>query len=123
MTFFSKVHWITITQHPHIYEILASNLFFEVYFFQNFYQSPPYLQDNHEDISDLNSHIHKMGHNGKQGGNPELYAAAWFYGVNVTIFSQEYTNNNGMLVINADEHQETIDTARVMWTISFHGNC
>ena len=43
------------------------------------------------------------------GGNPELYAAAWFYGVNITIFSQEYTNTDGMLIINADGHQGDID--------------
>ncbi len=27
-----------------------------------------------------------------------------------------------MLVVNANGHQEAINTARVMWTISFHGN-
>ncbi len=79
------------------------------------------LQDTHEDISDLDSYIHKMGQNGKWGGNPELYATAWCYGVNIMIFSQEYTNTNEMLVINADGHQEAINTACVMWTISFHG--
>ena len=80
------------------------------------------LQDNHEDISDLNSYIYKMGQNGKWGGNPELYAAAWFYGVNIPIFSQECINTNGMLIINADGHQGAIDSARAMWTISFHGS-
>jgi hypothetical protein len=44
------------------------------------------------------------------------------YGVNITIYSQEYTNTNGMLVINADGHQGVIDTGRAMWTISYHGN-
>jgi hypothetical protein len=72
------------------------------------------LQDNHEDISDLDSYIQKMVQNGEWGGNPELYAAAWLYGVNITIYSQEYTNTNGMLVINADGHQGVIDTGRTM---------
>ena len=43
--FFSKVHWMTITQHPHIYEILASNFIFWYIFFQLFYQFPPYQGD------------------------------------------------------------------------------
>ena len=63
-----------------------------------------------------------MGQNGKWGGNPELYAAFWFYGVNITIYSLEYVNNNWMLIINADGHQGAIDSAHVMWTISFHGS-
>jgi hypothetical protein len=80
------------------------------------------LQDNHEDISDLDSYIQKMVQKGEWGGNPELYAAAWLYGINITIYSQEYTNTNGMLVINADGHQGVLDMARAMWTISYHGN-
>ncbi len=63
-----------------------------------------------------------MVQNGEWGGNPEVYAAVWLYGVNITIYSQEYTNTNGMLVINADGHQGAIDTVRAMWTISYHGN-
>jgi hypothetical protein len=63
-----------------------------------------------------------MVQNGEWGGNPELYAAAWLYGVNITIYSQAYTNANGMLVINADGHQGVIDMGRAMWTISYHGN-
>ena len=63
-----------------------------------------------------------MMKNGEWGGNPEVYAAAWLYGVNITIYSQEYTNTNGMLVINADGQQGAIDTVRAMWTISYHGN-
>jgi hypothetical protein len=62
-----------------------------------------------------------MVQNGEWGGNPELYAAAWLYGVKIKIYSQEYTNTNGMLVINADGHQRAIDTVRAMWTISYHG--
>ncbi len=80
------------------------------------------LQDNHEDISDLDSYIQKIVQNGEWGGNPELYAAAWLYGVNITIYSQEYTNTNEMLVINADGHQGVLDTGHAMWTISYHGN-
>jgi hypothetical protein len=78
------------------------------------------LQDNHEDISDLDSYIQEMVQNREWGGNPELYAAAWLYGVDITIDSQEYTNTNGMLVINADGHQRAFDTVCPMWTILYH---
>ncbi len=63
------------------------------------------LQDDHEDISDLESYIYNMGQNGVWGGNPEVYAAAWFYGVNTTIYSQEYVNTDGILIIKADGPQ------------------
>jgi hypothetical protein len=62
-----------------------------------------------------------MVQNGEWGGNPELYAPAWLYGVNITIYSQEYTNTNGMIVINTDGHQGVLDMARAMWTILYHG--
>jgi hypothetical protein len=55
------------------------------------------LQDNHEDISDLDSYIHKIGQNGIWGSNPEVYTAAWFYGVDITIYSQDYVNTDGVL--------------------------
>ncbi len=80
------------------------------------------LQDNHEDISDPDSYIQKMVQNGEWGGNPEVYVAAWLYGVNINIYSQEYTNTNGMLVINTDGHQGAIDMVHAMWTISYHEN-
>jgi hypothetical protein len=80
------------------------------------------LQDNHKDISDLDSYIHKMGQNGIWGGNPEVYAAAWFYGVNIMIYSQEYVNTDGVLIIKTDGPQGTNDHSCVMWNISYHGN-
>ena len=75
------------------------------------------LQDNHEDITDLDRYIHKMGQHGKWGGSPELYTAAWFYGVNITIYSQEYINTNGMLIINADGHRGPVDSVSGMRTL------
>ena len=71
--FFSKVHWMTITQHPHIYVILASNLFFEISFFQHVYQFPPYLEvvgknnphshvDERYEGCDRGGHDHGGGH-------------------------------------------------------------
>jgi hypothetical protein len=80
------------------------------------------LQDDHKDISDLDSYIHKMGQNGIWGGNPEIYAAAWFYGADIMIYSQDYVNTDGVLIIKADGPQGTNDHSCVMCNISYHGN-
>ncbi len=73
------------------------------------------LQDNHKDISGLDSYIHKMGQNSIWGGNPEVYAAAWFYGMDITIYSQDYANTDGVLIIfKADGLQGTNDHSCVM---------
>ena len=62
-----------------------------------------------------------MVQHGEWGENLEVYAAAWLYGVNITIYSQEYTNTNGMLVINADGHQRDIVMVHAMWTTHIMG--
>jgi hypothetical protein len=43
------------------------------------------LRDDHKGITDLDKYIHNMGQNGTWGGHPVLYAAAWFYHVDITI--------------------------------------
>jgi hypothetical protein len=63
-----------------------------------------------------------MGQNGVWGGNPEVYAAAWFYGVDITIYSQEYVNTDGILIIKADGPQGNDDHVCVMWNMSYQGN-
>ncbi len=45
------------------------------------------LQDDHEDVSDLDGYLQKMGKNGAWEGHPEVHAAAWFYGVDITIYT------------------------------------
>jgi hypothetical protein len=47
------------------------------------------------------NYIHNMGQNGTWGGHPEVYAAAWFYDVDITIYSPECTNTVGFLVFKA----------------------
>ncbi len=80
------------------------------------------LQDGHKDISDLDIDTHKIGQNGVWGGNPEVYAAALFYCINITIYSQEYVNTDDILIIKADGPQGTNNHSCVMWNISYHGN-
>jgi len=82
------------------------------------------LQDYHENISGLDSYIHKIGQDGASGCHPEVYAAAWFYGVNISIYAQENVNTVGFLVLKGDGPKEdSCNPIPTMWTLSYHGNC
>jgi hypothetical protein len=72
------------------------------------------LGDDHEDITDLDNYIHNMGQNGTWGGHPEVYVAAWFYDVNITIYSSEYTNTGEFLVFKAGGPNGTCYTPNEM---------
>jgi hypothetical protein len=81
------------------------------------------LQDDHEDISGLNSYICKMGQDSAWGGCPEVYMAAWIYGVNITIFAQKYANTGGFLVFKWDgPKDDSCNAIRTMWTLSYQCN-
>jgi hypothetical protein len=43
-----------------------------------------------------------MGQDGAWGGHPEVYAATWFYGIDITIYAQVYANTGGFFVFNGD---------------------
>jgi hypothetical protein len=58
------------------------------------------LGNDHKDITDIDNYIHNMGQNGTWGGHPEVYAA-WFYDIDIRIYSLEYTNTGGFLVFKA----------------------
>ncbi len=53
------------------------------------------------------------------GGNPEVYTATWFYGINITIYSQVYINTDGILIIKADGPQGNTYHVCVMWNMSY----
>jgi hypothetical protein len=80
------------------------------------------LGNDHKDITDLDNYIHNMGQNGTWGGHPEVYASAWFYDVDITIYSPEYTNTGGVLVFKAGGPNSTCNTPNAMWNILNHGN-
>jgi hypothetical protein len=80
------------------------------------------LEDDHKDITDLDNYIHNMGQNGIWGGHPEVYTAAWFYYINIMIYSPEYTNTGGFLVFKAGGPKGTCNTPNTMWNILYHGN-
>jgi hypothetical protein len=81
------------------------------------------LLDDHKDITDLDNYIHNMGQIGTWRGHPEVYAAVWFYDVDITIYSSEYTNIGGFLVFKASGPKGTYSTpiqcgiSRIMATI------
>ncbi len=84
--------------------------------FKNFFL----LGNNLEDIT--GNYIHKMGQNSTWGGHPEVNAAAWFYDIDITIYSPEYTNTCGFLVFKAGGPKGTFNTPNAMWNISYHSN-
>ncbi len=61
------------------------------------------LQDNHETFPALTVTSIKWGRTVHGGGLPEVYAAAWFYGMDITIYAQEYANTGGFLMFKGDE--------------------
>ncbi len=79
-------------------------------------------RDDDEEIRGLESYLHKMGQNGEWGGLPEVYAAAWFYGVDITIYSKDYLNTGGCLTFTADSPKGSNATSRLAWHISYHDN-
>ncbi len=64
-----------------------------------------------------------MGQDSAWGGHPEVYAVAWLYGFDITIYAQEYANTGGFLVFKRDgPKDDSCNAARTMWTLSYHGN-
>jgi hypothetical protein len=64
-----------------------------------------------------------MGQDSAWGGHPEVYAVAWFYGVDISIHAQEYVNTGGFLVFKRDgSKNNSSNPVCMMWTPSYHGN-
>ncbi len=80
------------------------------------------LCDDHKDITDRDNYIHNIGQNSTWGGCLEVYAAAWFYDVDIRIYSPEYTNTGGFLIFKAGGPKGTCNTPNTMWNILYHGN-
>jgi hypothetical protein len=56
------------------------------------------------------------------GGDPEVYAASWFYKVDITIYSKEYAGTGGSLIFKADGPKGNSKRPCPMWHISYHDN-
>ncbi len=51
-----------------------------------------------------------------------MYAAAWFYGIDITIYAKEYATTGRNIVFKADESDANCNADRAMWSLSYHGN-
>jgi hypothetical protein len=51
-----------------------------------------------------------------------VYAAAWFYGIDITIYAIEYATTGGNLIFKADELDANCNADCAMWFLSYHGN-
>ena len=63
-----------------------------------------------------------MGQDGAWAGHPEIYAAAMCYKVDVTIYSKDYEEIGGSLVIMDAGVTENVERDRPMIHISYHDN-
>ncbi len=56
------------------------------------------------------------------GGGGEVYAASWFYKVDITVYSKEYLGAGGSLIFKADGLKGNSKRPCSMWHISYHDN-
>ena len=63
-----------------------------------------------------------MGQDGAWAGHPKIYAAAMCYKVDVTIYSKDYAEIGGSLVIIDAGVTENVERDRPMIHISYHNN-
>ena len=63
-----------------------------------------------------------MGKDGAWAGHPEIYAAAWCYKVDITIYSKDYSAMGGSLVFKSVGTTEEMEPNRETLHISYHDN-
>ncbi len=63
-----------------------------------------------------------MGKDGAWAGHPEIYAGAWCYKVDITIYSKDYTALGGSLVFKSAGTTEELACNQAMIHISYHDN-
>ncbi len=51
-----------------------------------------------------------------------MYAAAWFYGMDITIYSKDYLNTGGCLTFTTDSPKGSNATSCLAWHILYHDN-
>jgi hypothetical protein len=72
------------------------------------------LNDSNLELTDLEKYIERMGQDGAWAGHPEIYAAAMCYKVEVTIYSKDYAEKGGSLVISDGGETEKVVQDRPM---------
>jgi hypothetical protein len=53
------------------------------------------INDSNLELTDLRNYINQMGQDGAWAGHPKIYAAAWCYKVDITIYSKDYAAMGG----------------------------
>jgi hypothetical protein len=74
------------------------------------------------ELTDLRNYINQMGQDGAWAGHTEIYATAWCYKVDITIYSKDYAALGGSLVFNSAGTTDEIASKRTMIYISYHNN-
>jgi hypothetical protein len=80
------------------------------------------LNDSNLELTDLGKYIDQMGQDGAWAGHPEIYAAAWCYKVDITIYSKDYIALGGSLVFKSAGTTDEFASNRTMIYISCHNN-
>jgi hypothetical protein len=80
------------------------------------------MNDRNLEITDVIIYNKEMSQDGAWAGQPEIYAAAWFYKVDIMIYSKEYISMGGSLVFNLIGPVGGKPTDRPMLHISYHDN-
>jgi hypothetical protein len=77
------------------------------------------LNDSNLELTDLGKYINRMGQDGAWAGHTEIYAAAWCYEVDITIYSKDYTALGGSLVFKyAGPTDEVVRNRAMIYIIS-----
>ncbi len=80
------------------------------------------LNNSNLELTDLENYVNRMGKDGAWAGHPEIYAAAWCYKVDITIYSKDYTVLKGSLVFKSAGTTEELACDWAMIHISYHNN-
>jgi hypothetical protein len=80
------------------------------------------INNSNLELTDLRNFINQMGQDGAWAGQPEIYAAAWCYKVDITIYSKDYAAMEGSLVFNSCGMTDEITSDRTIIYISYHNN-
>ncbi len=78
------------------------------------------LNDSNLELTDLRNYINQTGQDGAWAGHPEIYAAAWCYKVDITIYSKDYAAMGGSLVFNTAGTTDKLVSNQTMIYTSYH---
>jgi len=78
------------------------------------------LNDSDLEVLDIAKYIERMGQDGEWAENPEIYAAAWYYKMDITIYSKAYTTLGRSLVFKSAGTSDEGGRDRAMMYVSYH---